>query len=62
MEGVDRDAAIKAYQEAQRIIVEDAAAIFYADILNRNVMRSSVEGYVVNPAYNALFYYQLSRK
>ncbi len=62
MEGVDREAAIKAYREAQRIIVEDAAAIFYADILGRDVMRSSIEGYVYNPAYSGIFFYQLSRK
>jgi peptide/nickel transport system substrate-binding protein len=62
LEGVDRDAAIKAYQEAQRLIVEDAPAIFYADIATRTVKRASVKGYVSNPAYNAEFYYQLSRE
>lgn len=60
-EGIDRAAATKAYQEAQRIIVEDAAAIFYADIAARIVKRSSVGGYVYNPAY-ATAYYDLYRK
>ncbi|MBW2410814.1 MAG: ABC transporter substrate-binding protein [Deltaproteobacteria bacterium] len=62
MEGVDRDAAIQAYQDAQKIIVEEAPAIFYADIASRVVKRSSVKGFVYNPAYNSLFYYQLYRK
>jgi peptide/nickel transport system substrate-binding protein len=62
MEGVDRDAAINAYQEAQRIIVEDAAAVFYADIATRIVKRASVKGLVDNPAYGAWFYYQLYRE
>ena len=62
LEGMDRAAAVKAYQEAQKIIVEDAAAIFYADINGRLIVRSSIDGYVPNPAYNAVFFYQLSRK
>jgi len=62
MEGIDRDAAIKAYGLAQKIIVEDAAAIFYADIAARTIKRASVQGYVYNPAYNGLFFYQLYRK
>jgi peptide/nickel transport system substrate-binding protein len=62
MEAVDRDAAIKAYREAQRIIVEDAAGIFYADILTRTVKRASVKGFTDNPAYSGIFYYQLYRE
>lgn len=61
-EGSDRDAAIKAYGEAQRIIVEDAAAIFYADIASRVVKRDSIGGYTYNPAYSGIFFYTLYRK
>ncbi len=62
MEGIDRAAAIKAYEEAQRLIVEDAPAIFYADIRSRIVKRASVRGFSVNPAYSGLFFYQLYRQ
>jgi len=62
MEGIDRDAAIKAYEQAQKIIVEEAAAIFYADRTSYVVKRSSVKGFVYNPAYNGWFYYQLYRE
>ncbi|MGD8292942.1 MAG: ABC transporter substrate-binding protein [Desulfobacterales bacterium] len=62
MEGIDRDAAIKAYGQAQKNIVDDAAAIFYADIAARVIKRASVKGYIYNPAYNGIFYYQLYRE
>jgi peptide/nickel transport system substrate-binding protein len=62
MEGIDRDAAIKAYGQAQKNIVDDAAAIFYADIATRVIKRASVKGYIYNPAYNGIFYYQLYRE
>ncbi len=62
MEGIDRDAAIKAYEQAQKIIVEEAPAIFYADRTSYVVKRSSVKGFVYNPAYNGWFYYQLYRE
>lgn len=60
-EGIDREEAIKAYREAQRIIVEDVPAIFYADIATRIVKRASVNGFVDNPAYSGIFFYQLYR-
>ena len=62
MEGIDRNAATKAYQNAQRIIVEEAPAIFYADRVSYIVKRSSVKGLVYNPAYNGRFFYPLYRK
>ncbi len=62
MEGTDRPAAIRAYEEAQKLIVEDAPAIFYADIRSRIVKRSSVKGFSVNPGYNGLFFYRLYRR
>ena len=62
LEVTDRKNSIKAYQQAQKLIVEDAPAIFYADILTRIVKRSSVGGYVDNPAYMYKSFYPLYRK
>ncbi|MCP4691941.1 MAG: ABC transporter substrate-binding protein [Desulfobacterales bacterium] len=62
LEGVDRAGAIKAYEEAQALIVDDVPAIFYADRLSIEVMRASLKGYVTNPAYSGIFFHQLSRK
>ncbi len=62
MEGIDQKAASKIYQEVQQLIVDDAAAIFYADILTRSVKRTSVKGLVINPAYAGVDYYQLYRE
>jgi peptide/nickel transport system substrate-binding protein len=61
-EGMDRNASIAAYQKAQQMIVADAPAIFYADILTRVVKRSSVKGYKNDPAYDGIFYNQLFRQ
>ncbi|MEW5721522.1 MAG: ABC transporter substrate-binding protein [Thermodesulfobacteriota bacterium] len=62
LEGVDRAGAAKAYEEAQKIIVDEAAGIFYADISARVVKRKSVAGYQYNPAYNGVFFYQTHRQ
>ena len=42
--------------------MDDAVAIFYADINTRIARRADIEGLEVNPAYNAVFFYRLSRK
>jgi peptide/nickel transport system substrate-binding protein len=62
LEGVDRKAAIEAYQKAQEQIVRDGAGIFYADINTRVVKRKSVAGYVNNPAYGSVFFYNIYRQ
>ncbi|OEY67481.1 ABC transporter substrate-binding protein [Marinobacter sp. X15-166B] len=59
LEGVDREAAIENYKQAQRILTEDAVAIFYADIQSRIARASKVGGVTENPAYNAVFFYDL---
>lgn len=61
LEGSDRDAAIANYVKAQDILVDDAVAIFYADIMTRSARRSDIEGLVANPAYAAVFFHRLSR-
>ncbi len=62
LEGSDRDEAIRLYGEAQQILVDDAVAIFYADIKSRVAKSSSVKGYKSNPAYAAVFFYDLTEK
>lgn len=61
LEGSDRAAAIAKYAEAQQILVDDAVAIFYADIKSRIARRTKIEGLEVNPAYNAIFFHRVSR-
>ena len=62
MEGPDRAKAIEAYHQAQQILMEDAVAIFYADIKTRVARRANIEGLEVNPAYNAVFFHRIHRK
>jgi peptide/nickel transport system substrate-binding protein len=61
LEGSDRKAAIERYEEAQQILVDDAVAIFYADLKTRMAHRSDITGLRNNPAYNAVFFYRLGR-
>jgi peptide/nickel transport system substrate-binding protein len=61
LEGSDRGKAIENYHEAQRILMADAPAIFYADIRTRVAYRDSIEGLEVNPAYNAVFFHRIRR-
>ncbi|TIX86216.1 MAG: ABC transporter substrate-binding protein [Mesorhizobium sp.] len=63
LEGVDKDAAAKAYIAAQDRLMQNAVAIFYADV-NRVVAYSSdIKGMdqANNPAYEWLSLYSLSR-
>jgi len=62
LEGSDRPAAIRKYAEAQEILMDDAVAIFYADIKNRVARRTNIQGLQSNPAYAAVFFYKISRK
>ncbi|MEM7291841.1 MAG: ABC transporter substrate-binding protein [Pseudomonadota bacterium] len=60
-EGSDRRLAMNAFRAAQEILVEDAVAIFYADLMNRRIHRADVEYPAANPAYNAIFFYDAVR-
>jgi len=62
LEGSDRAQAIKLYGEAQQILMDDAVAIFYADIKTRIARASNIKGMESNPAYNAVFFYRLTSK
>jgi peptide/nickel transport system substrate-binding protein len=61
LEGSDRATAIAKYGEAQQMLIDDATAIFYADIKSRKAYRSNVSGYEANPAYDAVFFHRLGR-
>lgn len=62
LEGVDKSAAIAKYQEAQRLVVNDATAIFVADLAGRAIYRKGIKGVVLNPAYDAINFYGLTRQ
>lgn len=61
LEAVDRVAAIERYQAAQRLLIDDAVAVFYADLKERVVHRADLQGVAPNPAYNTIFFHQLRR-
>jgi len=60
-EARDRKAAALKYAQAQQLLIDDAAAIFVADLQGRVIHRKSVKGVVLNPAYDAVLFYGLSR-
>jgi peptide/nickel transport system substrate-binding protein len=62
LEGPDRDLAVEKYNAAQQILVDDAVAIFYADIKKRIARRSDIEGLEVNPAYEGVFFHRIQRQ
>eukprot|EP01029_Cantina_marsupialis_P032056 TRINITY_DN9483_c0_g9_i1.p1 TRINITY_DN9483_c0_g9~~TRINITY_DN9483_c0_g9_i1.p1 ORF type:complete len:107 (-),score=0.28 TRINITY_DN9483_c0_g9_i1:77-397(-) len=49
------------YQQAQQVLIDDAVAIFYADLKGRIIHHKEIEGVTPNPAYAATFFYQLSK-
>ncbi len=61
LEGSDRAKAIENYAQAQQILMDDAVAIFYADIKNRVARATDIKGLEANPAYNAVFFHRISR-
>ena len=62
LEATDRAKAIELYGKAQQMLMDDAVAIFYADIQGRAAYREDVKGYTANPAYDGVFFYRLSRE
>ena len=61
LEVTDRDQAIDKYNQAQQIVVDDVAAVFYADKAGQVIHRAGIKGVVPNPAYATTFFYQLRR-
>lgn len=59
--GTDRDAGIEKFVEAQKILVEDAVAIWVMDIANTTALAKDISGFVNNPAYpQVIFFYELT--
>ena len=61
LEGSDRAQAIENYAKAQDILMDDAVAIFYADIKQRVARAADIKGLEANPAYAAVFFHRISR-
>lgn len=62
LSGTDRDASVPKFIEAQRMLIEDAAAVFMVNKPNTHILRSDVKGYVDNPAYGHVpFVHTLSK-
>jgi peptide/nickel transport system substrate-binding protein len=58
----DRTKAMADFIEADKMLVDDAAAIFVLDEQNIHVVSSSLKGFVDNPAYpHVLFAYDVTR-
>ena len=60
---IDRPASERLFIEAQEILIEDAAAVFFYDLPNDHEIRSDIKGYVDNPGYpHVAFVYDLTRE
>ncbi len=63
LSGSDRDKATEMFIQAQEILVDDVASLFFYDLANTHLARSNVKGFVDNPAYpHVVFIYQLSQE
>lgn len=60
-EAVDKDKATQYYQQAQQMLMDDAVAIFYADLKGRNIFHKNIHGVTANPAYTATFFYSVTK-
>lgn len=62
LSGTDRAAAAQKFIAAQRLLNEDAAAIFIQDIPDPHIVAADLQGFVNNPAYNnTVFWYEVRR-
>ncbi len=62
LSGTDRAKAEEMFKQAQRMIIDDAAAVFILDKPNIHIIRSDLKGYTDNPAYgHVVFASALSR-
>lgn len=62
LSGTDRAKAEEMFKTAQRMVIEDAPAVFILDKPNVHILRSDVKGYADNPAYgHVVFVNDLSR-
>lgn len=62
LSGTDRPKAEAGFIAAQRLMIEDAAAVFMMDKPNVHITRADIKGYVDNPAYgHVVFVNEVSR-
>jgi len=62
LEGTDPEGSQALYEEALEILVEQAPSIWPRDLLSVTVIKSDIQGYVNNPAYNLVFdFYAFTR-
>jgi peptide/nickel transport system substrate-binding protein len=62
LEGTDPAEAQAMYEDALDILVDQAPSIWPRDLLGVTVIKSDIQGYVPNPAYNMVFdFYQFTR-
>jgi len=58
----DRAGAERSFIEAQKIMNDNADAVFFADMKNITAIRSDIKGFVDNASYpHVVFFYELSR-
>jgi peptide/nickel transport system substrate-binding protein len=63
LSGSDRPKAEELFIQAQEILIDDAASIFFYDTTPVHLMRKEIAGYVDNPAYpHVVFVYDLTRQ
>ena len=61
LEAVDRAAAAQLFSQAQQQLIDDAAAIFVADLRGRVIHRKNLAGVEINPAYEGISFFKLRR-
>jgi len=62
LSGSNRSEAERLFIDAQKILIDDAVAVFFYDLVNTHAVRADIKGYVDNPAYpHVVFFYELSR-
>lgn len=61
LEGTDKVAAAAKYSVAQQLLIDEAVAIYVADLNGRAIYRKDIKGVALNPAYDAVQFYRLTR-
>jgi peptide/nickel transport system substrate-binding protein len=63
LSGSDREAAEQMFVDSQKILIDDAASLFFYDVANTHLAGSDIKGYADNPAYpHVVFVYDLTRE
>jgi peptide/nickel transport system substrate-binding protein len=62
LSGTDRDAAAEKFIAAERMLIEDNAAIFIQDLPDPHIVAADLKGFVNNAAYNnTVFWHEVTR-